>query len=225
MRESYEAETQDDAVLSEEEDFDALDHSALVNMTSDQLERILAALVSFAPAAAEQWANRFSGISWEAVLHIVSASGVMDTSVIERAQTRLETLYGPAELPVASRAALLQTDAHAVDEFEYGFDYLTLPYPKLRHGAANTSKDEDDAKTGGKKKRGRARDDSAREDGSGSDSDVPLAVRLRTRKRSERSVSGTTPQLQPPEAMEVDGATTQTVSGRRRSARLATPGV
>lgn len=77
-----EAAAGSDEVLSEEEDFDMLDHTALVNMSSDQLQRILSALVSFAPAAAERWANRFNGISWEAVLHAVSAAEIMDASFV-----------------------------------------------------------------------------------------------------------------------------------------------
>ncbi|KZV75653.1 hypothetical protein PENSPDRAFT_748311 [Peniophora sp. CONT] len=222
-REAYAAE----ASLSEdeEEDFDALDHSALVNMASDQLERVLSALVSFAPAAAERWANRFNGISWEAILHAISGAEIMDASIVERAQIRLEALYGPSELPLASRAALLQAEARAVTEFEFGFDYLALPHPKPKAGATNTKKDEDDMD--GKTKR--ANEDSMPRTSheSGSDSDIPLALVLarpsRARKTKRRSVSRTTSQSQPPEAMEVDGGSPRETTGRRRSARLATP--
>ena len=85
----------------------------------------------------------------------------MYLSIIERAQTRLEALYGPAELPrmsyelfyrllvsvdmfcaVASRAALLQADAHTMHEFESGFDYLALPHFKPRAAASTVEKDE-----------------------------------------------------------------------------------
>jgi len=87
----------DPDVLSEDQIEALLPPSSLrtlADVSSSHLEHILSALASYSPPVDKSTQHRRHPISWESVLNIVSATGLVDGNVIRNAKSRLEAIYG-----------------------------------------------------------------------------------------------------------------------------------
>ncbi|KAF8497584.1 hypothetical protein F5888DRAFT_1699227 [Russula emetica] len=87
----------DPNVLSEDQIEALLPPSSLrtlADVSSSHLEHILSALASYSPPVDKSTQHRRHPISWESVLNIVSAAGLVDGNVVRNVKSRLEVIYG-----------------------------------------------------------------------------------------------------------------------------------
>lgn len=86
----------DPNVLSEDQIEALLPPSSLrtlADVSSSHLEHILSALASYTPPVDKSTQHRRHPISWESVLSIVGATGLVDGNVIRNVKSRLEAIY------------------------------------------------------------------------------------------------------------------------------------
>ncbi|KAF9037834.1 hypothetical protein BDZ89DRAFT_1061419 [Hymenopellis radicata] len=106
-----------------------LPHFALA--TSNFLDSILAVIASYTQSRADSLQNRLNPIDWKYVLQVVGSENMMDPTVIQNAERRLQSMYGGDDSlpPVSDRlhTALTARKTFVKSIAQYDDELLSIP--------------------------------------------------------------------------------------------------